>query len=280
MPTHQGAPSPPIRPASRSRVSTDGVGSRPMSRISASAGAVEHRGDPPRGEQHRHHADARSRVVPTPSGPRPRPAGSGTRRRARPGRESGRRATRPALNAETRASSSPVRQAARQRRSASGSAKPSAAWASQGSSAADDDRSEPAVTPGAGATGTSAYVAAPHSSSQRDAPVRADQSADHPQEPPGAPQRDRHGEHEQRRRPSRWCRAAMASSASGATYGGAGTSVPSASGCQDSRCSRHQSPTDSGAGERPPPVTSPNAGPRRRSARAPRTRRAPRRPGW
>ena len=54
------------------------------------------------------------------------------------------------VNAATRVSSSPVRQAARQRRSGSGSAKPSAAWASQGSSAPATHRSEPSVPPGAG----------------------------------------------------------------------------------------------------------------------------------
>ena len=101
-------------------------------------------------------------------------------------------------------------------------------------------------------TGTRAYVAAPQSISQRGAPGGLDQPADHPEEPPRAPQRERHGEHEQRRH------AAEVAAEQGGEQrerqrgtAAPGRRCPSASGCQDSRCSRHQSPADVGRRREP-----------------------------
>ena len=50
-----------------------------------------------------------------------------------------------------------------------------------------------------------------------------------------------------------------ASSASGRTYGGAGTALPKPIGCQLSKWRPHQSRAPSGTGDSAPPLTAPNA---------------------
>ena len=229
-----------------------------MSRSSAWRGAGEHRRQPP-GE----------RAAPAPRRPRspvvPRPSGRGSapgtiRRRGGDHDQTEGRREQPGDRAKAviRASSRPARQAARQRRSGSGSAKPSAAWANHGSRHGHD-QAEPALAPGAGDHRHQGVRRAPIRSSHRGAPrgltsrptTRRNRQEPHSASgtastsraetvPGGAEERA-----DQRQRQQ---------------IGGAGTSVPTPSGCHDSRCRPHQSPTESGTGESPPPVTAPYAG--------------------
>ena len=153
-----------------------------------------------------------------------------------------------------------MRQAARQRRSDSGSAKPRAACASQGSRAADSTGARLPWPQAPETTGTTAYVVAPHRISQRFAPAGV---ASRP-----ATRRNRHAPHSENGTASTSSAdtaaaglppRTVASSAIGSTYGGAGTAVPSPSSCQDERCSDHQSLQWFGAGESPGPETCPSA---------------------
>ena len=115
----------------------------------------------------------------------------------------------PGTKAAPRASSRAVRQAARQRRSRSGSTKPSAAWAAHGSSAATATVPKRPSRPrtrrhrdeGVGER-------SPHDQPARQ-PERVDEVADHLEQAPRTPRGERHGQqHEGRRRRRRCGRAA------------------------------------------------------------------------
>ena len=222
-----GAPSPPSRPAQQ--VESVGDRRRQPADVEEQALGRARAGSPGSTTARAARAPRRRAVAGGPQTERSRIAPRTTRtRRPRRPRGRGRRASSHSTgaNAAARASSSPARQAARQRRSASGSAKPSAAWASQGSSRGDDDAARAGRRPRRPqTTGTSAQVVAPHSSSHRGAPVETTSrpTTRRNRQAPHSANGTREQQERPRPRPTGCRRAAVASSASGRTYGGAGT---------------------------------------------------------
>ena len=258
-PSHHGAPRSWSRPSPSSSPSGVGAGSSPPSSSSPSPAPCSSAGS------HHGASSTGTTASATTGGPqadrsRPTPGSSvnASSTTTRPTRAATSQAT--GVPQLTRASSSPVRQAARQRRSDSGSAKPRAACPSQGSSAADSTRAMLPWPHAPETTGTTAYVVAPHRISQRFAPAGV---ASRP-----ATRRKRQAPHSANGTASTSSAdtaaaglppRTVASSAIGSTYGGAGTAVPSPSSCQDERCSDHQSLQSFGAGESPGPETCPSA---------------------
>ena len=164
------------------------------------------------------------------------------------------------VKAATRPSSRPERQAARHRRSGSGSAKPRAACPSHGRAAVTTTIPSRPSPHAPLVTGTSAYVHEATASSQRGAPAASLRrpttlrNRHAPQSATGTASSRIADTAADTLPPSR-----VASIASGSTYGGAGTAVPWARACHESVCSRHRAPASAGAAERPPPLTGPMA---------------------
>ncbi len=135
-PIQIGAPVSPIWPSASSRPLIDGKGIRPDSRSEAGAGALGEQRDPPRRQQDGRDRDGDGRRPPGGSGRGPS-AGPGSRRFRRSMHVTSAASSHIAgAKQVTSVNSIPVRHPALQRRWAAGSAKPRAAWASQGSRAA------------------------------------------------------------------------------------------------------------------------------------------------
>ena len=167
-PSHHGAP----RSCEPAQAQVDAVGGRagqqPAVEQQPLTGAVQRAPEATTARAGRGPRPARRPADPRPTGPGPTPGRSVNASSTTTTPTSAATSHATGVTQLTSASSSPVRQAARHRRSDSGSAKPRAAWASQGSSAAESDQGRC----GPGPThrrrpAPAAYVVAPHRISQR-----------------------------------------------------------------------------------------------------------------
>ena len=228
----------------------------------ALGGRALDRGDPPRARAAAAPGRSRRRAAPRPSGPGSRRARPARRPRRRPGRataasthSTGANAAREGEQQADPPGRAPAAVGARGRRSRGRRARARAAARRRRPGRAGR-RPRRRRRPG-----TRLQVVAPHSSTQRERAGEDDQPADDPQEPPGAPQRERHGEPRRppRPRPTGCRRAGSRAAPSAGRTAGPGTAVPVPSGCQVSTWSRHQSPAPAGTGESPPPAIEPNA---------------------
>ena len=258
MPTHHGAPSPPIRPASRSRVSTLGVGSRPMSRISALARAVEDR-----------RAATRARAAP---GTTPTAVAGGPqieRSAIAPGtiRDAAASTTRPSARPNSQATGAERRDQREQQAGPPGGppppvgvrvGEPERGMGEPGQQGPGHHRAEPSVAPGSGRDRHQRVRRRPPQQQPARRALRADQPADHPEEPPGPPQRRAVRRGRAAPRPTRWSRAARRAPRAGRCTAAPGRRCRARGDARTRGAGATSRPPTSGTGDSPPPVTSPN----------------------